>query len=95
MCTYGAVGPKSRRMNTCKKNRGGGENSASHDPGVGRQKGVLRAKVMGIRSFRALTKSTPLLPHKEVEAAFRRASYGLGSNACKMNTYKPGSGTPL
>jgi hypothetical protein len=34
---------------------------------VERQKGGLRAKVMPIRSFRALTKSTPLLPHKKEE----------------------------
>jgi len=33
---------------------------------VGRQKGVLRAKVMDIRSFRALKKSTSLLAHKKV-----------------------------
>jgi hypothetical protein len=32
---------------------------------VERQKGVPRAKVMRIRSFRALTKSTPLVRHKK------------------------------
>jgi hypothetical protein len=32
---------------------------------VERQKDALRAKVMRIRSFRALTKSTPLLRHKK------------------------------
>jgi len=31
-------------------------------PGCRAAKGVLRAKVMGIRSFRALTKFTPLWP---------------------------------
>ena len=36
---------------------------------VERQKGVLRAKVMHIRSFRALTKSTPLLRHKKYNHA--------------------------
>jgi hypothetical protein len=36
---------------------------------VERQKGVPRAKGMDIRSFRAFTKSTPLLPHKKEEPA--------------------------
>jgi hypothetical protein len=39
---------------------------------VERQKDVLRAKVMGIGSFRALTKSTPLLPPRKVAPPSRR-----------------------
>jgi hypothetical protein len=36
---------------------------------VERQKGVLREEVTYRMSFRALTKSTPLLAHKEVGVA--------------------------